>query len=154
QSRFPLLDGTGSIQLAGLSQTTQNPSNIFDLKINSETDEHVKKLNQIKAKWKIYFGTYDEPNKWCRITPVYAREWVMMMTNLTYVLRSPDFEPSSFSYKAVMRHAFLRNDGQVEVSNGFFQPEDYVRIYREILNSNDINVAITSMGGGLGERAI
>ncbi|ENX27045.1 Lactonase, 7-bladed beta-propeller [Prolinoborus fasciculus] len=42
QSRFPLLDGTGSIQLAGLSQTTQNPSNIFDLKISSETDEHVK----------------------------------------------------------------------------------------------------------------
>ncbi|WP_216938518.1 beta-propeller fold lactonase family protein, partial [Acinetobacter sp. BY484] len=68
QSRFPLVDGTGSIQLAGLNQTKQNPSSIFDLKMSSETDEHVKKLNQIKAKWKIYFGTYDEPNKWCRIT--------------------------------------------------------------------------------------
>lgn len=107
QSRFPLLDGTGSIQLAGLSQTTQNPSNVFDLKISSETDEHVKKLNQIKAKWKIYFGTYDEPNKWCRITPVYAREWVMMMTNLAYMLSTLEFETLWFNHKAVMDTIFL-----------------------------------------------
>jgi hypothetical protein len=154
QSRFPLLDGTGSIQLAGLSQTTQNPSNIFDLKINSETDEHVKKLNQIKAKWKIYFGTYDEPNKWCRITPVYAREWVMMMTNLAYMLSTPEFETLWFNHKAVMGHDFFGNDGQVEGPNGFFQPEDYVRIYREILNRNEINLGITNMGGGLGGGAV
>lgn len=154
QSRFPLLDGTGSIQLTGLSQTTQNPSNIFDLKINSETDEHVKKLNQIKAKWKIYFGTYDEPNKWCRITPVYAREWVMMMTNLAYMLSTPEFETLWFNHKAVMGHDFFGNDGQVEGPNGFFQPEDYVRIYREILNRNVINLGITNMGGGLGGGAV
>jgi len=154
QSRFPLLDGTGSIQLAGLSQTTQNPSNIFDLKINSETDEHVKKLNQIKAKWKIYFGTYDEPNKWCRITPVYAREWVMMMTNLAYMLSSPEFETLWFNHKAVMGHDFFGNDGQVIGPNGFFQPEDYVRIYREILKRNEINLGVTNMGGGLGGGAV
>ena len=154
QSRFPLLDGTGSIQLAGLSQTTQNPSNIFDLKISSETDEHVKKLNQIKAKWKIYFGTYDEPNKWCRITPVYTREWVMMMTNLAYMLSTPEFETLWFNHKAVMGHDFFGNDGQVEGPNGFFQPEDYVRIYREILNRNEINLGITNMGGGLGGGAV
>lgn len=154
QSRFPLLDGTGSIQLAGLSQTTQNPSNVFDLKISSETDEHVKKLNQIKAKWKIYFGTYDEPNKWCRITPVYAREWVMMMTNLAYMLSTPEFETLWFNHKAVMGHDFFGNDGQVEGPNGFFQPEDYVRIYREILNRNEINLGITNMGGGLGGGAV
>jgi len=154
QSRFPLLDGTGSIQLAGLSQTTQNPSNIFDLKISSETDEHVKKLNQIKAKWKIYFGTYDEPNKWCRITPVYAREWGMMMTNLAYMLSTPEFETLWFNHKAVMGHDFLGNAGQVEGPNGFFQPEDYVRIYREILNRNEINLGITNMGGGLGGGAV
>ena len=154
QSRFPLLDGTGSIQLAGLSQTTQNPSNIFDLKISSETDEHVKKLNQIKAKWKIYFGTYDEPNKWCRITPVYAREWVMMMTNLAYMLSTPEFETLWFNHKAVMGHDFFGNHGQVEGPNGFFQPEDYVRIYREILNRNEINLGVTNMGGGLGGGAV
>lgn len=154
QSRFPLLDGTGSIQLAGLSQTTQNPSNIFDLKISSETDDHVKKLNQIKAKWKIYFGTYDEPNKWCRITPVYAREWVMMMTNLAYMLSTPEFETLWFNHKTVMGHDFFGNAGQVEGPNGFFQPEDYVRIYREILNRNEINLGITNMGGGLGGGAV
>ncbi len=154
QSRFPLLDGTGSIQLAGLSQTTQNPSNIFDLKISSETDEHVKKLNQIKAKWKIYFGTYNEPNKWCRITPVYAREWVMMMTNLAYMLSTPEFETLWFNHKSVMGHDFFGNDGQVEGPNGFFQPEDYVRIYGEILNRNEINLGVTNMGGGLGGGAV
>ena len=154
QSRFPLLDGTGSIQLAGLSQTTQNPSNIFDLKISSETDEHVKKLNQIKAKWKIYFGTYDEPKKWCRITPVYAREWVMMMTNLAYMLSTPEFETLWFNHKSVMGHDFFGNDGQVEGPNGFFQPEDYVRIYGEILNRNEINLGVTNMGGGLGGGAV
>lgn len=74
RSRFPLVDGRGSIQLAGLNQASQIPTGIFDLKITSETDPHVKKLEQIKAKWRLTFGKYNEPGKWCPITPVYARE--------------------------------------------------------------------------------
>ena len=150
QSRFPLADGSGSIQLAGLSQTTLIPSDIFDLHVTSETDEHVKKLNKIQAKWKIYFGKYDEPGKWCRVTPVYAREWVIMMTNLAYMLSTPEFENLWFNHKAVMGHDFFGNAGQVDGPNGIYMPEDYVRIYKEILNRNEINLGITNMGGGLG----
>ncbi|WP_228146888.1 hypothetical protein [Acinetobacter sp. ANC 4470] len=75
-SRFNFVDGSGSIQLAGLSQFNQLPVDIFDLKVTSQTDRHVQKLSKIKAKWNIYFGTYDQDkdSKWRRITPLYARE--------------------------------------------------------------------------------
>src|SRR5690606_21745437 len=149
QSRFPLAEGSGSIRMAGLSQTTLIQSDIFDLHVTSETDEHVKKLNKIQAKWKIYFGKYDEPGKWCRVTPVYAREWVIMMTNLAYMLSTPEFENVWFNHKAVMGHDFFGNAGQVDGPNGIYTPEDYVRIYKEILNRNEINLGITNMGGVL-----
>ena len=150
QSRFPFADGSGSMQIAGLSQTTIAPSDIFELYVTSETDEHVKKLNSIKAKWNVHFGTYDEPGKWCRITPVYAREWIIMMTNMAYMLSTPEFETLWFNHKAVMGHDFFGNAGKVDAVNGYFQPEDYARVYQEILDRDEVNLGVTDMGGGLG----
>lgn len=77
-ARFNLVDGTGSIQLEGLSQMAQNPANLFDFKISSATDQHVQKLNKIKTGWELYFGKYNPSpdSKWRKITPIYARELI------------------------------------------------------------------------------
>ena len=155
-SRFNLVDGSGSIQLAGLSQFNQLPVDLFDLKITSQTDRHVQKLSKIKAKWNIYFGTYDQDkdSKWRRITPLYAREWVIMMTNFAYTLSSPEFEHLWFNHKKVMGYDFFGNAGMVDGENGFFKDVDYTRVYEEILNRDGISLGITSMGGGLGGGAV
>ena len=150
-TRFNLINGKGSVQLQGLSSFAETPADLFDeVKITSETDVHVQKLNSIKAGWKIVFGTYDEPGKWCRITPAYAREWVIMMTNFAYMLSSPEFETLWFNHKAVMGHDFFGNGGRVEGTNGFYKAEDYKRVYQEILNRGQISLGVTNMGGGLG----
>ena len=44
------------------------------------------------------------------MVPYYAglcREWVMMMTNLAYMLSTPEFETLWFNHKTVMGHDFL-----------------------------------------------
>ncbi|OTG68011.1 hypothetical protein B9T25_07285 [Acinetobacter sp. ANC 4470] len=150
-TRFNLINGKGSVQLPGLSSFDEIPADLFDeVKITSDTDVHVQKLNTIKAGWKIVFGTYDEPGKWCRITPAYAREWVIMMTNLAYMLSTPEFETLWFNHKAVMGHDFFGNSGKVEGAGGFYKAEDYKRVYQEILNRGQISLGVTNMGGGLG----
>lgn len=158
QSRFPLVNGQGSIQLSGLSQTEQIPAGLFDFKFHSDTDLHVQKLNQIKAKWKIFFGTYNQENdpasSWRRINALYAREWVMMMTNLAYMLSTPEFEHLWFNHNKVMGHEFFGNAGLVEGENGIFKAEDYTRVYQQILNRSEINLGITAMGGGLGGGSV
>lgn len=152
---FNLVDGSGAIRLNGVDSFTEVPTNLFDeIRIDSETDEHVKKLNTIKAKWKLYFGKYDEPGKWCRITPAYAREWVIMMTNMAYMLSTPEFETLWFNHKAVMGHDFFGNAGKVNAANGFYTAADYQRVYHEILNRSEINLGVTNMGGGLGGGAV
>lgn len=151
QKQWNVVDGTGSIALDGLEKFKIVPHDIFEqLRIYSPTDLHVQKLNQIQAKWKIYFGRYDEPQKWCRISPVYAREWVIMMTNLAYLLSSPEFKTLWFNHKAVMGHDFFGNAGQVEAANGYFKAQDYARVYQEILDRDEVNLGVTNMGGGLG----
>lgn len=151
-SRFKLMDGQGSIQLAGLSAFQQFPAELFDFKITSQTDAHVQKLAAIKPKWKIYFGTYDQASdsKWRRINPLYAREWVMMMTNFAYVLSTPEFEQVWFNHQKVMGHDFFGNAGMVTGQNGIFLPQDYQNTYQNIMNRDEINLGITNMGGGLG----
>lgn len=148
-SRFSLVDGKGSIQLQGIDQFSQLPADLFDFKITSKTDKHVQKLNSIQPKWQIFFGTYnqDSDSKWRRINPLYAREWVMIMTNFAYVLSTPEFEHAWFNHQKVMGHEFFNNNGLV---NGAFKPEDYERTYQQIMNRSRINLGITNMGGGLG----
>ena len=155
-SRFNLIDGSGSIQLAGLSQLNQLPSDLFDLKIASQTDMHVQKLSKIKAKWNIYFGTYnpEADSKWLRITPLYAREWVIMMTNFAYTLSSPEFEHLWFNHKKVMGYDFFGNGGMIDGENGYFKDADYTRVYQEIFDRGGISLGITNMGGGLGGGAV
>ena len=155
QTLFNLEDGSGAVRLDGVDRFVELPANLFEeIRIDSATDTHVQKLNQIKAKWKIYFGTYDEPGKWCRITPVYAREWVIMMTNLAYILSSPEFETLWFNHKAVMGYDFFGTAGKVNAPNGFYSAEEYQNAYQRILNRSNVRLGVTNMGGGLGGEEV
>ena len=55
---FPLLQGTGSVQLRNLGNFQQLPADLLELKISSATDPHVQKLMSLKPKWKIHFGNF------------------------------------------------------------------------------------------------
>lgn len=150
---FNLVNKIGSARIEGLSNFSEVPVELFEeVKITSDSDTHVQKLNTIKAQWKLTFGTYnpESDSKWCRITPLYAREWVIMMTNFAYRISTPEFETLWFNHKAAMGHDFFGNAGRVEGTNGYFKAEDYKNIYNSILNRGQISLGVTNMGGGLG----
>ena len=150
-NRFPLVDGTGSIKLEGLNQFKQFPTDLFDIKITSKTDELVQKLATIKPKWGISFGKYTQADgEWQKINPVYAREWVIMMTNFAYLVSSPEFEHVWFNQKKVIGSDFFGNAGRVVANGGFFTPEQYIEYFDKIMNRGDIRLGITTIGGGLG----
>lgn len=78
----------------------------------------------------------------------------MMMTNLAYMLSSPEFKTLWFNHKEVMGHDFFGNAGQVHGASGFYTAEDYARIYQAILDRDLISLSVTNMGGGLGGGSV
>ena len=151
QNYFPLVDGTGSIQLEGLNNFKQLPADLFDIKVTSKTDLLVQKLANIKPKWGIYFGKYSRNDgQWEKINPIYAREWVIMMTNFAYIISSPEFEHVWFDQKKIMGNDFFGNAGRVVGDGGFYTDKEYSRYFNEIMNRGDIRLGITTIGGGLG----
>ena len=151
QHRYPLVDGKGSIQLAGLNQFKQLPVDLLDIKVVSKTDPLVQKLATIKSKWGISFGKYSQADgQWQKINPVYAREWVIMMTNFAYMLNSPEFEHIWFNQKKIMGSDFFGNAGPIVGNDGYFTPQQYTQYFNQIMNRGDIRLGITTIGGGLG----
>jgi hypothetical protein len=162
EQAFQRVDDKGSVQFKGLNALNKLPADLFDIRINSKTDAHVQKISNFKMKWFLSFGTYDETKwnpvtnrydpagSWGRINPVYAREWVIMMTNFAYVLNSPEFEHLWFNHKKAMGHDFFGNAGQVDGPGGFFTAADYRTYFDAIMNRGGIKLGVTTMGGGLG----
>ena len=149
---FPLVDGSGSIQLANLSQFQKLPADLLDVKISSKTDTHVQKLTSLKPKWRIQFGNYAPAThgNWGKITPAYAREWVIMITNFAYLIDSPEFKHIWFNHKSVMGHDFFGNSGPVVGNGGYFTAEDYKKYFDQIMNRGTIRLGVSTIGGGLG----
>ncbi|RVT36170.1 hypothetical protein ENC20_05285 [Acinetobacter indicus] len=153
---FPLLQGTGSVQLRNLGNFQQLPADLLELKISSATDPHVQKLMSLKPKWKIHFGNFapETHGNWGKITPAYAREWVIMITNFAYLVNSPEFKHIWFNHKAVMGHDFFGNKGQVVGDGGYFTAAEYQKYYDEIMNRGKVTLGVTTVGGGLGGRNV
>ncbi|UKA08716.1 putative Ig domain-containing protein [Photobacterium damselae subsp. damselae] len=126
-------------------------NSIFDNNFSSNTDSLIKKLKTIKVDWNISFGKYSKADgQWVKITPLYAREWVIMATNFAYLISSPQFKYTWFHYKDIYGQDFYGNAGPVDGPNGFFSPQDYQKYYNEIIHRTNIRAGVTTIGGGLG----
>lgn len=148
---FKLIDGSGSIKLQGLSNFKELPVDLLDIRVTSDSDSLVQKLSTITPQWGIYFGKYSQADgQWQKINPIYAREWVIMITNFAYIISSPEFNHVWFNHKQTMGHDFYGNSGQVDGPGGFFTTSDYQKYYDAIMNRGDIRLGITTIGGGLG----
>nr|WP_086940037.1 hypothetical protein [Thaumasiovibrio occultus] len=149
---YPSIDGEQSIVIQGLAEATHLPKDLIDIRLTSETDTFVQKITDFKPKWRLRFGTYDEGN-WGKITPAYAREWMIMMANYAYVMNSPEFEHLWFNYKASLgqgQNEFFGNAGPVDGPGGNFTADDYQNIYEAFMNRDRISLGVSTIGGGLG----
>lgn len=62
-------------------------------------DKHFQMLSKIDAQWDIYFSNYswtpeqgDGGDSWRELRAIYAREWVVIMTNYAYIMTTPEYQ--------------------------------------------------------------
>lgn len=64
-----------------------------ELRFSVTSDDPLyRQVTSLDVDWLIYFGNYDEPGKWPRINALYAREWIILMTNFAAVASSEELE--------------------------------------------------------------
>lgn len=74
----------------------------------SSNDEHFKKLQKIDAKWTCSFSNYSwtpdagESSNFREMRPIYAREWVVIITNYAYMMTTPEYMYVMENFKKVM----------------------------------------------------
>jgi hypothetical protein len=155
---YPTADGLQSVAIKGLTDLSYLPTNIIDIRLTSKTDEFVQKITDLKPKWPLRFGTYSQSSgHWEKITPAYAREWMIIMANYAYVMNSPEFEHLWFNYKDSIgrgNNEFFGNAGPINGPGGNYTPEDYTRVYNEFMNRGRIQLGISTIGGGLGGGSV
>lgn len=80
-------------------------------------DEHLRKLQKIDARWQLYFSNYDwTPENaaagWREMRPIFAREWVVMMTNYAYLMTTPEYAYVLKHFKEIFGADLCDNDKQ------------------------------------------
>jgi hypothetical protein len=151
---YPTADGQKSVAIKGFDDISYLPKSVIDIRLTSKTDEFVQKITDLKTKWRLRFGTYNPSmGAWARITPAYAREWMIIMANYAYLMDSPEFEQLWFNYKNSIgqgSNEFFGNAGPIDGPGGNFTAQDYKRVYGEFMNRDRIQLGISTIGGGLG----
>lgn len=115
-------------------------------------DEHFRKLNEIDSKWTIRFSNYDwTPEKgdagsqWRELRAIYAREWVVFVTNYAYMMTTEEYSHVLEHYKEVMGSDLYDNGGTV------FTPERYQSEKLRFKQPHTFNCGQTGPSvGGLG----
>lgn len=120
-----------------------------DLEFSVTTSDSLyQQIAALDVNWFIYFGRYDSPGKWKRINALYAREWIIMMTNLAAVTCSEELSV------LLLDHYKESNGRNVEFhrNNGTFfsTKKEYEDLLESIKRKPSFSLGVTSMGGGLG----
>lgn len=114
-------------------------------------DEHFKQLEKIEAKWTIQFSNYDwTPEKgdgaqWRELSAIYAREWIVIMTNYAYMMTTPEYHHIMENFRTVFGGDL--NNG----TNAVFNAEKYQSEKKRFLNPHTFHCGHTGNSvGGLG----
>ncbi|HIF9437471.1 TPA: YncE family protein [Photobacterium damselae] len=151
--QFNSVDGDGYFDLAPLFASSMNITKAFEARFDSKTDTFAQTLARLKPSWEIRFAANSE-GKWRAMNGLYAREWLIIMTNFAYMVSSNEFKHVWFNFKDIMGYDMHGTAGAVNEPNGFFTAQDYDHYYHSLLKRPYVNVGITAMGGGLGSQGI
>lgn len=112
--------------------------------VSSNDSLYNKLQNEIKVSWNLSFSNYHLNSSWGTMDAIYAREWVVMITNLAYMVSSPEMNHIVHNYNAVMGGELYGNDGET------FNADDYEDLYNRLTMDRTLILGRTTMGGGLG----
>lgn len=127
----------------------------FTHRFSSDSDPFAQKLSRLKPTWNVGFAsTNPNDTKWRAMNALYAKEWLIIATNLAYMVSAEEFKHVWFNFKNIMGYDMFGNGGNSYVANGIFTAEDYAHYYQSLMKRASLNLGITSIGGGLGSAGI
>ncbi len=142
---YPTVSGEQSVVVMGVNDVDYLPRDLIDIRLTSDTDKFVQKLTDFKPKWRLHFGKYSPADgAWGKITPPYAREWMIIIANYAYVMNSPEFEHLWFNYKASIgqgQEEFFGNAGPIDGPGGNFTAEEYKHYYQAFMDRSSLRLA-------------
>ncbi|MGL5007717.1 MAG: hypothetical protein ACRC53_10240 [Plesiomonas sp.] len=153
--RFNSANRDGIFDLNALLDNSVALSEQLTHRFSSNSDPFAQKLSRLKPSWNVRFATKNpNDNKWRAMNALYAKEWLIIATNLAYIVSAEEFKHVWFNFKDVLGYDMFGNGGNNYVANGIFKAEDYEHYYQSLMKRPTLNVGITSMGGGLGSAGI
>ena len=121
------------------------PDNIL-FKVESD-DVLWKKLSRIKVSWSFDFNEHGWGGNWLDMNVLYAREWVVMITNYAYIISSPEWEYMLSHWKEVTGDDLYANINEKTVI-------DYKAFFLHARADSFATLGLTAIGGGLGGPGI
>ncbi|MGL5947503.1 MAG: hypothetical protein ACRCYV_00295 [Aeromonas sp.] len=153
--RFNSAIGDGVFDLSVLFNDRIDLPAQFSHRFSSNSDPFAQKLARLMPSWEVRFATNNPlDTKWRPMNALYAKEWLIMLTNFAYMLSSPEYKHVWFNFKGLLGYDMFAGGGNAFVPNGIFSAEDYTHYYNSVMKRPFVNVGITSMGGGLGSSGI
>ncbi|MCF5880860.1 hypothetical protein K3H40_17560 [Aeromonas veronii] len=153
QGRFNSASRDGVFDLNNLLDNSINLPAQFEHRFSSNSDPFAQKLARLKPSWNVRFAT-NTSGSWRPINALYAREWLIIATNLAYMVSTEEFKHVWYNFKAVNGYEMFGNGGNSYVPNGIFTAADYDYYYHSLMKRPYLNLGITAMGGGLGSGGI
>ncbi|MGL4475879.1 MAG: hypothetical protein ACRCT7_15700, partial [Shewanella sp.] len=151
EGQFNTTDASGVMDLSALFSSSMNYANDFDYRFNSLSDAFAQKLASLLPTWQLRFAE-ETHGKWRQMNALYAREWMVILTNLSYMVSAEEFKHVWFNFEKIFGYNMHGNAGEVHEPNGYFTPEDYQYWYQGLLNRAFVKGGVTLMGGGQGNE--
>lgn len=151
--RFNSVNRDGVFDLNNLLDHSVNLPGQFEHKFSSNSDPFAQKLARLKPTWNIRFSDRNGGD-WRAMNALYAKEWLIVATNLAYMVSTEEFKHVWYNFKAVNGYEMFGNGGNSYVPNGIFTAADYDYYYHSLMKRPYLNLGITAMGGGRGSGAI
>ncbi|WP_300177220.1 hypothetical protein [uncultured Aliivibrio sp.] len=149
--QFNTNEKDGYLDLTNLFASNMNYAGDFDYRFHSFSDSFAQKLANLKPDWEIRFSR-DSDGYWRSMNALYAREWLIILTNLAYMVSQEEFEHLWFNYERIFGYNLHGLSGEENKPGGYFTPEDYQHWYDALMNRPVTNVAVSLRGGGQGDH--
>lgn len=151
--RLNSVNNDGVFELHELFNSNADLNALLSYRFNSTTDEFAQTLSRLKPSWRVTFAKNNDA-KWVKMNPVYAREWLVIMTNLAYMVSQDEFKHVWFNFEKIYGYNMNGPAGTVNKPDGYFTPEDYQYYYNGLMLRDYVNLGVTIIGGGLGSNYI
>lgn len=116
-------------------------------KVESTDTLWTEMLSRVKVKWTFNFNEIGWGGNWADMNVLYAREWLLMMTNYAYMVSTPEWEYLVDHWAEVTGADLYANVANKVVI-------DYSSFFRNARANRSATLGLTTIGGGLGGAGV